>query len=120
MAGLLSSPVYAAYAGSRLEQAWARASIGTSRPAAAFVTVINTSNHAVTLTGLTSSVAGMVEVHETVKDGTIMKMAPAGPIEIPAGGRLEMEPGGYHIMLMALKRAVKKGDRNSTRLNSSH
>src|SRR3546814_9975553 len=104
MAGLLSSPVYAAYAGSRLEQAWARASIGTSRPAAAFVTVINTSNHAVTLTGLTSSVAGMVEVHETVKDGTIMKMAPAGPIEIPAGGRLEMEPG----------------DRKSTRLNSSH
>src|SRR3546814_15910545 len=52
----------------------------------------------------------MVEVHETVKDGTIMKMAPAGPIEIPAGGRLEMEPGGYHIMLMALKRAVKKGE----------
>src|SRR3546814_13723898 len=74
------------------------------------VTVSNTSNPAVTLAGRTRSVAGMVDVHETVKDGTIMKMAPAGPIEIPAGGRLEMEPGGYHIMLMALKRAVKKGE----------
>src|SRR3546814_3246218 len=31
MAGLLASPVYAADAGIRVEQAWARASIGTSR-----------------------------------------------------------------------------------------
>src|SRR3546814_14331199 len=85
MAGLLASPVYAADAGIRVEQAWARASIGTSRPAAAFVTVSNTSNHAVTLTGLTRSVAGMVEVHETGTEGTILHMATAGPTEAPAG-----------------------------------
>lgn len=108
--GLFALPVYAADAEIKVEQAWARASIGTSRPAAAFVTITNTSKHAMILTSLTSSVAGMVEVHKTVKDGTVIKMVPAGPIEIPAGGRLEMAPGGYHIMLIALTRAVKKGE----------
>lgn len=64
---------------------------------------------AVTVTGVSSPVAGKAEVHRTVKDGTTMKMVPAGPIEIAAGGRIEMKPGGYHIMLMDLKQALKKG-----------
>lgn len=96
--------------GARVVQAWARASIGTSRPAAAYVTVVNKSARAVTLTGASSPVAEKAEVHKTVMDGTNMKMVPAGPIEILAGGRIEMKPGGYHIMLMNLRQAIGKGE----------
>lgn len=113
MAGPLASSAEAADSegnGARVEQAWARASIGTSRPAAAYVTVVNESDRAVTVTGASSPVAEKAEVHKTVKDGTTMKMVPAGPIEIPAGGRIEMKPGGYHIMLMNLKQAIGKGE----------
>jgi copper(I)-binding protein len=39
-----------------------------------------------------------------------MKMALAGPLEIPVHGTLEMKPGGYHIMLMGLVKPLKKGD----------
>jgi len=28
---------------------------------------------------------------------------------VPAGGKLEMKPGGYHIMLINLKRELKAG-----------
>src|SRR5215831_12475599 len=31
--------------------------------------------------------------------------------DIPAGGRLELKPGRYHIMLIGLTRALKPGDR---------
>lgn len=50
-------------------------------------------------------VAGMTQVHEMVPDGGSMKMqeVKAG-IEVPANGTLELKPGGYHIMLMNLKK----------------
>lgn len=39
-----------------------------------------------------------------------MKMAPAGPVEIPMHDTLEMKPGGYHIMLMGLAKPLNKGE----------
>lgn len=55
---------------------------------------------------------GMVELHETVADGSGgMKMQPKdGGMVIPAGGSLELAPGGNHIMLMGLTDALKAGD----------
>lgn len=94
----------------RIEQAWARASIGTMRPAAAYVTVVNDGGSPVTLTGVASPVAGRAEVHKTVRDGGTMAMMPAGRIVIEPGQRVAMQPGGFHIMLMDLNRAIRKGE----------
>lgn len=92
-----------------VEQPWARASIGTTRPAAAYLTLVNNGGGAARLIGIESPVAGRVEVHRTVKQGEIMRMEPAGNLELPAGGRVVLEPGGLHIMLMDLKDPLKKG-----------
>ena len=35
----------------------------------------------------------------------------AGEINIPAGNRIQMVPGGTHIMLEGLRAPLKKGDR---------
>lgn len=100
-----------AQAGSvRIERPWARASIGTSRPAAAYLTLINTGDRIAWLVGVASPVAGRAEPHRTVKDSGVMKMAPAEGVEIPAGGRVLFEPGGLHVMLMDLKRPLKEGE----------
>ncbi|MBC6934312.1 MAG: copper chaperone PCu(A)C, partial [Chloroflexi bacterium] len=40
----------------------------------------------------------------------VMKMRPVeGGIEIPAGGSVELKPGGYHVMLMQLPRDLLPG-----------
>jgi copper(I)-binding protein len=43
-----------------------------------------------------------VEIHETVESGGAMAMQPVERIDIPAGGTVKLEPGGYHVMLIDL------------------
>lgn len=74
---------------------------------AAFGVLHNTGKKDLTLTAASCADAGMVELHE-VTDG---KMHPVdGGMKLPAGGELTLEPGGYHVMLMGLKRELVPGD----------
>ncbi|MGR3837897.1 MAG: copper chaperone PCu(A)C [Cognatishimia sp.] len=94
-----------------VEAPWARASIGTSRPAAAYLVVRNIGRSSDVLTGVEASIAAMAAVHKVEVKKNIAEMGPAGPIAIPAGGSVALEPGAMHIMLMRLQRALKKGER---------
>jgi copper(I)-binding protein len=62
------------------------------------------------LLSATSPVAGVVEIHEMVMDGKVMKMNAVPSLDLPAGKAVELTPGGYHVMLMDLKQQVKEGD----------
>ncbi|MEU5988818.1 copper chaperone PCu(A)C [Spirillospora sp. NPDC047418] len=75
--------------------------------AAGYFTIANTGGAADTLTGVTSDIAGHATVHTTKPNGA---MAEAGPLAVPAGGRLVLQTGGYHVMLMELKRKPKTGE----------
>ena len=108
-----SAPVKV-FAGSEdvaVEQPWARASIGVSRPGAAYMTVLNKGEEAVTLTGLSTPLAKMPEVHRssTTAQG-LSTMAPAGEITISPGESVALEPGGLHTMLMRLQTAMIEGE----------
>ena len=93
-----------------VETAWARASIGTSRPAAAYMTISNTGQSTDILTGVETTVSGMAHIHKTgMKDGAFT-MRPVGDLEIPAMGTVKLAPGGLHVMLMKLKQPLKKGE----------
>lgn len=104
----------AALAGSEdvvVESAWARASIGTSRPSAAYMTLRNTGDEAVTLTGIATPIAMMPEIHRTApNDQGVSTMAPAGDITIAPGESVALAPGGLHAMLMKLKSQMKEGE----------
>lgn len=39
----------------------------------------------------------------------MMMMRPVEKIDVPAGKQVEMKPGGYHIMLLNLKRDLRAG-----------
>ena len=103
-----------AFAGSEdvvVEGAWARASIGTSRPGAAYMTLRNTGNEAVTLTGIMTPIAMMPEVHRTAtNDKGVSTMAPAGDINIAPGESVALAPGGLHAMLMRLQEPMIEGE----------
>jgi copper(I)-binding protein len=61
------------------------------------------------LVGISSPVAGVGEVHEMRMDGGVMTMRalPHG-IDLPAGKTVELKPGGFHVMLLDLKKALPK------------
>ncbi len=57
-----------------------------------------------------SSAAATVEIHEMkMKDG-VMEMKAVGAVEIPANKMVELKPGGFHIMLFKVTKAINKGD----------
>src|SRR3546814_17506033 len=67
------------------ERPWARASIGTARPAAAYGTLVTTGSEAMRLVAVETPVAGRAETHRTVRDGAGMRMETAEIVEVPAG-----------------------------------
>ena len=77
---------------------------------AVYVTITNRSAEPDALVSATTDAATTVELHETVHEGGVMKMRPRPKFEVAGGGRLEMKPGGNHIMLLGLKRDLKPGD----------
>ncbi|GGN03103.1 transporter [Thermus composti] len=82
---------------------------------AAFLALENQSEKPFRLVGVKSEVAERVEVHETfqeMRDGKmVMGMRPVASLEVPPGGRLELRPGGYHLMLIGLKRPLQVGEK---------
>ena len=94
-----------------VKDAWAKAA--DHGMTAVFGTVTNDGDEAVTLTGASTDAAGMVELHETVKDektGATMMQAKEGGFTLEPGESLELEPGGNHLMLMDLSCALQPGD----------
>jgi copper(I)-binding protein len=48
-------------------------------------------------------------LHSTTIDNGVMRMRPLEAIEIPANSKVELKPGGVHLMLMGLKRPLEAG-----------
>ena len=58
-----------------------------------------------------SAAARSVEIHQMTMQGDVMRMrALPGGLDLPAGKAVTFEPGGYHFMLVDLKRPLKAGD----------
>jgi len=88
---------------------WARPTVSGQSSGAAYLIVRNFGPGADTLVGVTSPIAGMAGVHRSQTIGGVSRMRPADAIVIPAGKKLTMAPGGYHVMLMGLKAPLKPG-----------
>jgi copper(I)-binding protein len=43
-------------------------------------------------------------------EGNVMRMRAVPRLELPPGKTVELKPGGYHMMLVDLKRPLRKGD----------
>jgi copper(I)-binding protein len=77
---------------------------------AVYLTITNTGKEADALVSASSDAARTVELHEVKHEGGVMKMRPVQKIDVPAGGKIEMKPGGYHVMLMGLTHDLKPGE----------
>jgi periplasmic copper chaperone A len=90
--------------------AWVREPVPGRPATAAYAVLENTSATEVQIVSATADIAGTVELHEMVRAGDMMKMSPVKSIAVPAKGKVELKPGGLHVMLFELKKPVKDGD----------
>lgn len=101
----------------QISSPWARASVGSMRPTAAYLTVVNTGEQMVTITGVVSEIAGRSSIHETsVSAEGVGTMKPVKEVHLSPGGTLEFKPGSYHIMLMELNEPLLEGASTSMSL----
>ena len=106
---LLSPPSWAqSTSGVTVNEPWVRGTVNGQTATGAFMEL--TASETTTLVGVSSPVAGFCEVHEMVLDNGIMKMRAMPKLDLPAGKRVALKPGSYHIMLMDLKQPLQKGD----------
>lgn len=62
------------------------------------------------LVSATAPVSARVELHTMRMEGDVMRMRQIDAIELPAGGKVELKPGGMHLMFMELKAPLKAGE----------
>lgn len=79
---------------------------------AGFGILENSGDDDVTVVAVSSPASSALELHETVDDGTgqMTMQEKEGGFVIPAGGSLELEPGGNHLMFMSLTAPIVAGD----------
>ncbi|MFM2105038.1 MAG: hypothetical protein RL338_70 [Chloroflexota bacterium] len=108
----LAIPLVAGCAGGpTVGDPWVRLPMNAEGPTGAFLTISNPGSTADALLSASSPAAAAVEIHETSMgaDG-MMGMTPVDRIGIPAGGTVELAPGGFHLMLIGLTAPLAAGD----------
>jgi hypothetical protein len=88
----------------------------TAGNGALYVTINNREGEADALLSAATDLANSAELHETVERDGKMVVRRLPKFDVPAGGKLEIKPGGYHIMLLGLKQDLKPGDTVNVRL----
>ncbi|MCU7883929.1 MAG: copper chaperone PCu(A)C [Candidatus Thiodiazotropha sp. (ex Lucinoma annulata)] len=78
---------------------------------ASFMSLHNKSGQGYTLIGASTSVAEVAELHTHTMDGGMMRMRKVEKINLPAGERVSLQPGGLHIMLIGLKQKLVPDER---------
>jgi periplasmic copper chaperone A len=92
-----------------VDHAWARATPGASTESVVYLRIVNRAAAADRLVAVTTPVAASAAVHETKMDHGMMMMRPVPALEVPAGGTIELAPGGDHIMLTGLNGKLQAG-----------
>ena len=96
--------------GISVTHAWSRAVPVVGMNGAGYMIISNNSEKAVRLIHAKTEIAGKTSLHETTKEGEMVSMqAIPNGILIPANSRVELKPGGKHIMLMKLKKTLDEG-----------
>ncbi len=89
---------------------WARPTAECQKNGAAYLSIKNGGSEADKLVSAESPAADTTHLHETVNENGVMKMlAVKGGIEVRPDSTFEFKPGGYHIMLIGLKKRLVEG-----------
>jgi len=89
--------------------AWVRGTVPAQTTTGAFVTLQSSDD--AKLVGVASPIAKSAEIHESAMSAGTMRMNAVDAVALPAGKRVELKPGGYHVMLLGVAKALGAGDK---------
>ena len=91
-----------------IKDPWVRGTVPAQKATGAFMQL--SSKGGVTLVGVASPAAKVVELHEMVMDNNVMKMRAVPRLDVQPGKPVELKPGSYHVMLIDLNKPLSKGE----------
>lgn len=105
LVSMLAGCALAAAPALSIEGAWGRPSTTMPTAGGVYMVIKNTGAAADTLLSGKSPACGSIEVHEMVKkaDGSMGMNLIEKPLEVPAGGQVELKVGGLHVMCIMKK-----------------
>lgn len=112
----LSSAALAADSALKVDDPYVRLIPPGAKATGAFMSIHNPQGTDRKLLRAESPVARIVQLHDHINEGGVMKMREVPSIAIKANGRQELKPGSYHVMLIELTRELKEGDMIPIRL----
>lgn len=92
-----------------VQDAWIRHMAG-DRPMAGYFVMHNRGDEDRRLVGAASPAFGAIQMHEAVETDGMSSMRPVDSVPVPHGGRIEFQPGGYHLMLMQRQKNLAVDD----------
>lgn len=108
----LSSPLAAQHhgkSGVSVVDAWARPPLTPTGAGAAYLTIINSGHDTDRLIGAKTGVSKRARLHTHILKDGVARMRSVEAIAVNAGGKVEMKPGGHHVMLMGVHGTLKTG-----------
>ncbi len=89
---------------------WTRAMLPGQKVGGGYVTITNNGGEDDRLIAISTPATERAEIHEMSVVDDVMKMRPlADGLAVPAGETVELKPGSYHMMFMAVEEPFKEG-----------
>ncbi|MCG9659176.1 hypothetical protein C9980_11910 [Vibrio mediterranei] len=107
---LALAPLSMAHAAIDVNDAYARATPPNATTSAVFATIENTGDKDRVIVEAASQASSVVELHDVIMDGDVMKMRQVKSITVPANGQTTLKPGSLHIMLLDVEKPMKEGE----------
>lgn len=95
--------------GMEVREPWMRPAAQGENGAVYFV-IHNRGSNADALTGASSEIAEVLEMHESKMNGDVMQMQQLDSVPLERSAEVKFEPGRLHIMLVDLKKDLNVGD----------
>jgi periplasmic copper chaperone A len=92
-----------------VEGAYARPALKSQLNSILYMQIANHGSDAALVSASTDATK-IVELHTHVNDNGLMRMRRIDKIDLPAGGKVLLKPGGMHVMFIGLNRDLKIGD----------
>ncbi len=104
----------------RVKDPWVREVLPGQDLTGAFLVLENAGHEPDFLVAASCDCAKTVEIHRMVQADGRMKMEKMNRLEIPAGGKVELKPGGFHLMLFGVRKDLKAGATVTLELRFEH
>ena len=110
-AALLAISQMAKANGIDILEPYARATIGSAKTGVVYLRLANRTAEADRLRAVSTDISDRAALHVHVMKNDVMSMEEIACLELAAGAEVELAPGGLHVMLIGLSRALRQGDR---------